>query len=144
MSPMTLVRLARIQLFVRLCCKAPTELYNVVMHACKDSRSWAQTLLRDLRWLTQDPYFSDCVGYSIHQWRSFVESNPKRFKQRTNKFSRFRIANMVIDRPSSPVRESEQFHTCCICHSPFPTFQCMCLHLFNCHGIKKCLETLCR
>jgi len=148
MCPHTILRVARIQLFIRLVRKAPPVLMKLVSDMASLSSGWTHSLLGDLRWLSLCPKFETIAGQlgdnSVNTdiydcWFAYARDNHKFMSREVKKFARTRIANIPpLDDGKAGMTNlaCDSNHECEICNLSFDTFQKMCLHKFKKHGVK--------
>jgi hypothetical protein len=136
MCPETIIRVARISLFIRLIIKAPSVLINLVRDIGTLRVSWTTKVLEDLQWLCICPFFDKCREFSFQQWADFLSTNSKSARRELKKFSVLRIANIPKGSGISTVVASVAEHECEVCDCKFDTFQKLCLHRFKVHGFK--------
>ena len=140
MSPMTIIRIARLMLFGRLAVKAPLILTSLVRDMSCLDRGWSYEVWNDLKWLALSPDFESCSGFSFCQWFNYVKEHFKSFKRLVNKFVKSRIANIPVDdapdeRITNVCAVAPVFQ-CSLCSLSFDTFQKSSLHSFKAHGIR--------
>ena len=115
-SPMSLIRVARIQLFVRVAVKAPDLLKNLVKDMGFLEIGWSWSVMQDLRWLSLCSDFSDKSTFTFEQWFDFVSSNSKFVNEETKKFARTRFANISpIDEVAKPCAQDGCSFECDLC-----------------------------
>ena len=139
MSPETIIRIARLSLFCRICIKAPDPLRNLVKDMHVFCSGWTASVVSDLKWLQLDPAFESGNGFSVEEWVKYVAEYPRTFKKLISKFARTRIANLhtetiVTDRDASI--PSGCLHSCNLCSFQANTLQKLSLHLFKHHHIR--------
>ena len=66
MSPETIIRLARLSLFARVCVKAPEPLSKLVCDMEVFSSGWTASVISDLKWLQLDPAFESGKEFGFH------------------------------------------------------------------------------
>ena len=137
MSPETIIRLARLSLFGRICVKAPAILSKLVCDMQVFSSGWTASVMSDLKWLQLDPSFESGKDFAIGEWIDYVGQYHKQFKKLIMKFSRTRIANVApVKSDQAELTLGESLFTCSSCSYQTNTNQKLSLHLFKSHGIK--------
>ena len=136
--PMTLLRVARLSLFARILVKAPPVLKDLILDLYHVHGSWTQCVVSDFKWLSLCPHFAEQASFGFGEWTEYVSSNCKRFKKHLAKFSKSRIANVVIqdNLPAQDTLVCAPQFSCTLCQKSFGTFQQQSLHSFKAHGIK--------
>ena len=85
MSPMTMLRVARLQLLCRIACKSPSWLVSFVTDCAFEMSTvggWTHAVCQDLKWLSISPVFAHCVDYTFSRWISAIQESPKLFKRK--------------------------------------------------------------
>jgi hypothetical protein len=137
MCPETIIRVARLSLFCRICVKAPSPLRNLVCDMQVFSSGWTASIVSDLKWLQLDPAFDSGKEFSIEEWMNYICEYPKRFKQLTMKFSKTRIANLSDDKAEKvEATPGGCMLSCSLCSYQASTTQKLSLHLFKHHSIR--------
>ena len=139
MAPATMLRVARLSLFSRVCVKAPEDFRAMLVSMCEVSDSWVGALLLDLKWLTLHEHYNDCAQLNYSQWSDRVLAHPKRFRKSVNVLSRSSLANIFVsDKVVGP--SSDGLFSCGLCCVDFDTCQKHSLHMFKKHGIKNVMR----
>ena len=76
LTPLTLIRVQRIFLLIRVLCKAPRFVFHALVFTAGREGSWLHSVLEDLRWLTIDPSFGKNVETTLSQWVEYIFANP--------------------------------------------------------------------
>ena len=100
-------------------------------------KGWTQSVITDLRWLVISPKFESCSGLSFSEWWGYIKSNGKSMSKDIRRYSKERIANVMIHgMPHKSLRSLGELHCCNLCDKSYGTFQSLSLHLFKAHGVK--------
>ena len=71
-----------ISLFIRICLRAPCQLFMTLSHAMGPTRSWMRSVAKDLKFLaTKSAGFADYGSSTLPEWVATVRQNPRAFKQ---------------------------------------------------------------
>ena len=141
MSPVTLVKIARLTFLGRLASKAPQELISILLDMSALSHGWSATVLSDLRWLSVHEWFSPCIGFSLSEWVDAIRDNPKKYKQQVNKYAKTRMANIYVGDPTHAMQILHvDSHRCGQCEARFGTLQQFSLHMFKKHGVRNVMR----
>jgi len=140
MCPQTMLRARRILLFAKavnnpVLCSIICKLQTV-------RRTWASTVISDLRWLASFAKFQRCHDLSMEAWIHVVRTEGKAFKREVIAICRSDFANVVTmwARSDAQSKGGGSFF-CGQCTKALNTYQALCLHKFKAHGIK-CIERL--
>ena len=137
-SPMTIIRSARLSLFGRIAHKQPTHITTLLQHALDEETpfGWAAEIKSDMFWLAQSghtkpPYtqLNACFNYAAASPRSFL-SGVRRYS--LSPFANFDV--VFMHHSLQPCLGDNM--VCDICDKSFPSIQKCNLHKFNVHGIK--------
>jgi len=137
-APLNLIRCARMQLFVRILMKSPTDLLEILLSTidyCPKKRSsnpWSAEVLNDFKILAlHDRRFSGSLRDIIVNLPSIP--NPSRIVRRLmyNEFANLDVPNASVKPPRHLIPMN-----CYLCDKVFPSFQQLSLHQFKAHGIK--------
>ena len=74
--PMTLLRSARLQLFVRVLRKSPPAVVQLAAHTHGYKHSWSASIHQDLQWLAASDKFLQCAAFSFDEWVNFLSVSP--------------------------------------------------------------------
>ena len=136
MSPRTMLRCARIQLFARVVKKAPKVLTELVFDMSLLKTGWTASLLKDLRWLSGHEKLSGMCDYDLGQWWGYIRDNLKTFRKEVRAFSKTRLANVMLEQEGPALQTLTATHACDFCPKVCMTFQALSLHRFKAHGLK--------
>jgi hypothetical protein len=137
LTPLTLIRVQRIFLLIRVLCKAPRFVFHALVFTSGREGSWLHSVLADLRWLTIDPSFEQNVETTLSQWVEYIFANPKSFRKKVVKFSKTPIANISTRWPADiEQKDMSTAHSCDLCAMVFSTKQGLAVHKFKIHNVK--------
>ena len=94
-NPLTIIRSARIQLFMRILRKRPLHLLELVIAAQAFSHGWARALMSDLHLLTLSDKYSECTSFDIPQWQQCFDSDLSTHARCIRKLCHSPIANII-------------------------------------------------
>ena len=146
--PMTLIRLARIQLLLRMLRKAPAFLLELMMDISAHGTGWPNAVRADLGWLCMSPTYGDsrhnfhgheikCIDMTFVQWCGFLACDLKGHAKRIKKWGATPAANIVASWATShALRQIADPVFCETCSAAFDSNQKLHLHMFKKHGIK--------
>ena len=142
MCPMTLIRHARLQLFVRIISKAPTFMRNLIHSLAHISGSWAFSLRRDLHWFSS-LNSKGCENYDMTAWTQTVLDDPNGFSSDCRRICRSAYANVHAQwATTKAIREFGMSHWCDLCSVAFGSRQQLALHSYKKHGVKNDVRRL--
>ena len=113
---MTILRLAKIQLFSRVSLKAPDVLCSLIKDMAVAGIGWSKSIMEDFKWLTFCPKFEDHRDYSFHEWMNHCKMHGKALCKGAKKFATTRFANIP---PKEELQLAVQSHilsySCSMC-----------------------------
>ena len=139
MCPETIIKIARLSLFCRICVKAPPILKNIVVDLARINCGWAAEVCLDLRWLCGHEKFSECIDRPFNDWMQYVTDSPKVFRKAVKAYAKTRYAN--IPNVQAAVYTNTGNGQQLFCGFDGCTYACMTkqqlhLHEFKIHSIK--------
>jgi hypothetical protein len=142
-APFTLVRLARLILFLRILQNANQFLIGLVFSARNGKRAWLKSVTLDLAWLAsvdlmcEVPVFKASVHWSVQQWALSFRDNPKLAKRRIKELCSLPHAN-ILDGVTAKVSQfSLGAWPCYECGDCLKSRQALAVHSFRKHGLRK-------
>jgi len=139
MCPKTMLRLARLLLFVRIIIKTPPLLLELAQaHDMPVFRKgWVSSLKSDLFWLSSAEAFSSCGSFSVTQWVAFLAAAPGRYLKQIKAFCKSPFANICTQwATSSVLKQYSSPIVCYICGKESNSLQAHSVHLSSSHNIK--------
>jgi len=138
MSPMTMLKLARLSLLLRVVAKSPPLVLELAIATCNFKKSWAATTHGDLAWVAAiNSKFTPCQFFSFPEWVQFLSSDPSLKGREVKRTCKSKFANVVVNGcPSVQVAGLESAFPCSHCGYRANSTQQLSLHLFSKHAIK--------
>ena len=147
--PMTILRSARLQLFLRIISKAPSFVLNLILDLASIKVGWPTALLADLKWLCLSEFYSKasytflndacpttCSDMSVHQWSMYFSVSVKKHDRRIKSWCVTPAANIVANWAVNPAFRAINDLFCDSCDAVFQSSQQLMLHKFKKHGVK--------
>jgi len=139
MCPKTMLRFARLSLFLRILRKSPPQIKELIL--AQDERKfksgWVQSLRSDIVWLSQAEFFDACQGYDLAAWIGFVSGNLKTAVSKVRVFCKSPYANIVTQWATSPsLKALSSPIECEQCGQILKSLQSHALHMSSKHGVK--------
>lgn len=135
MCPMTMLRYFRMTLFARIVAKQPPHLGELIQHLGHLPKTWASSLLGDLRWLSHGSFWGHTCIDDFSALHNAVADNPRGFSRRLKAYCREPFANLMHEVPKRPcLQHLNGGITCDLCGTWFSSLQQLRLHEFKAHS----------
>jgi len=138
MSPMTILRLARLSLLARVVAKSPPLVMELAYATCSYQRSWAATAHGDLAWVAAiNSKFAHCQFFTFPEWVSFLSLDTSLKGKELKRTCKYKFAN-VVSSGCLDIKVSglETAFLCSLCEFKTDSSQKLSLHMFSKHGVK--------
>ena len=133
-SPLVILRRARVMFFGRIIHKAPAVMTQLFSFAPIRNSKWAKSIVSDIQWLKQWECFHGVLD-DFNEFVSYVASDAKGFSRMVHRVCSTPCAS-VCPVQSAPVPIPGTAFPCDCCLMILPSFQQLSLHKFKAHGIR--------
>jgi len=141
MCPMTMLRFFRMSLFARLVRKQPPHLLALVRELALKPKTWASSVLDDLRWLNNGSFWGHARVSSFDALYRLVADSPKAFARNVKSYCKRPFANMAAEVPEkrSLLHLGSQL-ACHYCGHSCHSLQQLNLHMFKAHQVRNLMR----
>jgi len=138
-SPINILRNARIQLLCRVLAKQPRAVLPLVLSSFDCDTGWSAAIVSDFRFIahTLPQIFQ---GTNREVLSNIIDTGPKSVSKSVKKFFCSPYANLDIGHSTAPNPISLAIFPCPDCAKVFNTYQKVSLHRFKAHGVKNDLR----
>ena len=135
-APAIVIMFLRISLFLRICLRAPCQLFMTLPHAMGPMRSWMRSVANDLKFLaTKSASFADYGSSTLPEWVATVRQNPRAFKKHLKAATSEPAVNDISARATTKkLREVDSAFTCALCQFSCGSRQQLALHCSPCNA----------
>ena len=143
MSPMVIIRQARLSLFARLVAKRPECILELCRAFWDVDCGWFSALRSDLAWFPCSSFFSGSSCLDVPSLWGAVALSPAAFARSVRRFAATRFANFDVPTAIPSIAPPLFFNSYCTdCGKCFNTYQKLALHKKVKHGLRDPVNAL--